>query len=496
MRKQLFAFLMFGLLWVKVIAQTQITRVEYFFDNDPGFGNATAFAITPSADISDAHAFVSIAQLPAGIHQLYVRAQDNTGKWSIPNRYGFIALQVPFSFQNKAEYFLDTDPGFGLAHSISIPTAIELFDQQVSIPLNEVNEGFHQLFVRTRDNNGVWSMPNRFSFIKMASVGTLVKYVEYFIDTDPGPGKAVPVAIQSASNLADWAVAVNTAGLNSGKHRLYLRSRDEQGRWSITNQFEFELNNPVAGPAIRINSITRRPLCASETYMLSIDAVGSFQSGNQFRVELSDALGSFANPTVAGAVQTINDTLIACHLPRRLAEGNQYRLRVVSTNPTVAGIVSDSIWALRDRPDLGPDILAPIICLGETANLLPYFNTSGLTTHWNTTTPSSAVTGNYRLIGITPFGCADTALVSVAQDIAIWTGTVSNNWHLATNWNNGKVPTVTTHVIISNASLVNPIISLADAHAASVQLKQGSSIQLSNNRNLYISSNCSSLPSL
>ena len=54
---------------------------------------------------------------------------------------------------------------------------------------------------------------------------------EYFFDRDPGYGKA------SSLPMADWGssdYALSTAGIAPGAHILYLRCRDEYGRWSAT----------------------------------------------------------------------------------------------------------------------------------------------------------------------------------------------------------------------------------------------------------------------
>ncbi len=59
----------------------ELVQMEYFWDLDPGVGNATA------VDIADAIAFdgnvqVSTVGLPLGDHNLYIRVQDETLAWS------------------------------------------------------------------------------------------------------------------------------------------------------------------------------------------------------------------------------------------------------------------------------------------------------------------------------------------------------------------------------------------------------------------------------
>ena len=48
---------------------------------------------------------------------------------------------------NKVEYFIDTDPGFGLANNITITPSTSI-DVDFNIDLNGVANGFHILYLR------------------------------------------------------------------------------------------------------------------------------------------------------------------------------------------------------------------------------------------------------------------------------------------------------------------------------------------------------------
>ena len=59
-----------------------IAQYEYFFDIDPGVGNATAIAASPNAgDLTESIAIPTSGVTP-GFHDLYIRAMDDTGVWS------------------------------------------------------------------------------------------------------------------------------------------------------------------------------------------------------------------------------------------------------------------------------------------------------------------------------------------------------------------------------------------------------------------------------
>ncbi|MDW8273458.1 MAG: PCMD domain-containing protein [Chitinophagales bacterium] len=72
---------------------------------------------------------------------------------------------------------------------------------------------------------------------------------------------------------------------------------------------------------------------------ISYTASGSYNSGNNFTAQLSDINGSFANPQAIGSIASITSGTISASIPAGTATGNNYRIRVVSSNPA---LVSDT----------------------------------------------------------------------------------------------------------------------------------------------------------
>ena len=96
-------------------------------------------------------------------------------------------------------------------------------------------------------------------------------------------------------------------------------------------------NLPGSGPTIDITSIPPVPtVCAGNSVSIAFSTTGSFNTGNQFTAQLSDAAGSFTAPlaTATGAASPISLTI-----PPTTPTGT-YRIRVVSSNPAV---VSDTV---------------------------------------------------------------------------------------------------------------------------------------------------------
>lgn len=59
-----------------------IVEIEYFFDNDPGYGNGTGFQITTDSLINQDFK-ADMSMLTVGSHQFYMRVKDENKKWSL-----------------------------------------------------------------------------------------------------------------------------------------------------------------------------------------------------------------------------------------------------------------------------------------------------------------------------------------------------------------------------------------------------------------------------
>ncbi len=229
-----FTFILF-IVSTTLCAQT-ITRIEYYFDTDPGFGNGINIPITAAVDLTRDFT-VSLNSVSEGFHQLYIRAKSN-GLWSLPvSRTVMVkrAAQTAALYSiDRLEYFFDTDPGFGNGLSIPITSAVDL-TKDFQLPLSTNVEGFHTLYFRARSNNGLWStLLARPVFIQRTAQTTAtpsLRRIEYFIDTDPGAGNGTSVSL-SASDI-DQSLLINLSTATLGFHILYVRSQDVNGRWSM-----------------------------------------------------------------------------------------------------------------------------------------------------------------------------------------------------------------------------------------------------------------------
>jgi len=148
----------------------QIVAAEYFYDIDPGIGLGTAISVS-SGDTIMENVPISVAGLETGFHQLFIRALDQDGSWSIAQQKRFhiyndtTTLRPDASPLAGAEYFFDMDPGAGNGvqfEGAGTGDSIELFS---FIPVSGLDTGLHYLYIRAIDSSGGWSITQRDTFV-------------------------------------------------------------------------------------------------------------------------------------------------------------------------------------------------------------------------------------------------------------------------------------------------------------------------------------------
>jgi hypothetical protein len=158
---------------------------------------------------------------------------------------------------NKAEYFIDTDPGFGKATNISISIPANNVSLSYTVNISSLSEGFHMIVVRARDDKGNWSIAQEqvfYVYKAQSATAANIKKAEYFIDTDPGFGKAVNIPVASPAKDIALSFDVNTGSLE-GFHVIVLRALDNLGRWSTSRQQIFYVFKSTAAAASNVTGI-------------------------------------------------------------------------------------------------------------------------------------------------------------------------------------------------------------------------------------------------
>ena len=156
----------------------------------------------------------------------------------------------------QIEYFVDTDPGRGLGKQVEISAGPEQ-DLNFTVDLGGIDAGFHVLYVRVKDETGLWSLTQAQPFIQEKTrldETPRITALEYFVDEDSGPGNGTEVTLEEDIDL-DQRFTVDLGDSDAGFHVLYVRIQDEFGNWSLTQAQPFVLEKTRLDETPRITAL-------------------------------------------------------------------------------------------------------------------------------------------------------------------------------------------------------------------------------------------------
>ena len=175
-----------------------------------------------------------------------------------------------------AELFLDTvtPDGTGVPVAVAAGQTASLTVQLAPATLAGLGEGGHTVWLHALDASGTWGAPvgATFTLDRTAPVvgtptvtptptagattvqlsapvvenGSGLARVEWFADTDPGPGNATAAAVTGAGPFAVSA-PIDVRGWTPGPHVVTVRARDAAGGWSDPRTVVLEVS--VGAPA-------------------------------------------------------------------------------------------------------------------------------------------------------------------------------------------------------------------------------------------------------
>ncbi|MBC7448563.1 MAG: T9SS type A sorting domain-containing protein [Hymenobacteraceae bacterium] len=246
-------------------ALDNLTRLEYYFDTDPGYGLGRQVTFPTAAPSIDHSYIADLSGLPPGFHTMYTRVRSAVGAWSIANVrpiYVGPANGVGSTPPNLtlAEYYIDIDPGYGLATRVNLPTPGPSVEHTFVADLSAVSNGIHTLFVRVRTAAGAWSLTQVRPFLRSGATAVTaapnLTRAEYYLDTDPGYGLGTPIPITPGTSIVQSHV-VDLSAVSNGLHTLYVRVQDASKAWSLTTVRPF-VRQGVSGGATRPDVVAFR----------------------------------------------------------------------------------------------------------------------------------------------------------------------------------------------------------------------------------------------
>lgn len=247
------------LVWCTFCTGQTVTQIEYAFDVDMGVTKNSIININPAqGDVNFPFTIPSTGLTP-GYHKLYLRTKNSDGHWS---HTSMRLVEVPFTSSlyivNRGEYFFDIDPGFGNGSAVTITPQQEAILQNFTAVTSSLTPGYHKLYIRVRDGLGNWShtLLRNVDVMNTLSPGA-VERIEYFVNTDPGVGKASGIVVANPQSDGSFSISIPQHQLQNGLDTLYFRAKDNgEKNWSITqwkmqiisittSVFDLQLSNDV-----------------------------------------------------------------------------------------------------------------------------------------------------------------------------------------------------------------------------------------------------------
>lgn len=179
------------LLNAYLINAQQLVGYEYFFDTDPGVGNANYVSIAPSTNY-DANVNLSTASIAGGLHTLCIRFKDDEDNWGVIQSRRFINLEGNGRMDSitMIEAFFDEEPGIGNGVQVAIaPTA--LLDGTFSIVPPAGITSIHNTYVRVKNAAGLWSHYQVDTADIVLSIDNTELMVENGIKSYPNPASNI-----------------------------------------------------------------------------------------------------------------------------------------------------------------------------------------------------------------------------------------------------------------------------------------------------------------
>ncbi len=329
----------------------QISAGEYFIDDaDAGPGNNEDLTVSNEDGVATGTASsIETDGLEPGIHIIYARMFADGSGWGAPLGYPFFVADTTTAFTiSAAEYFVDTDPGFGAGTSLTLNGTNTNVSVGTDFDLTDATPGVHRLFIRMYSPEAGWGPTSSAMFIVESTEGTedivFIQSAQYYIGDDPE--SATLVTIESPEDgdfdelnetiaLSDVSIPAGVSGLQNLGLR-FQHSNGEWGAWRTTRFFveQSESNqtimaaeyfidvDPGVGEGVAIEAPEDGAYDeAEEEFDLPVSAEGLDLGGHvvYLRLQRGDgqwgpARGNYfvvsedAQPTIAAAEYYINPT--------------------------------------------------------------------------------------------------------------------------------------------------------------------------------------------
>ena len=241
------------------------------------------------------------------------------------------------------------------------------------------------------------------SFWWLCQGSSLNNYGELYYSTDGGASWILETSGNTQYNLTNnWTFQTISNPDFSNQPNLRFAFRFLNGVDSGAQDPAFGVDDIlVTAEAATTNTITTGnvlagPYCPGESITIPYSVSGTFNAGNVFTAQLSNAAGSFAAPVSIGTNPGTGNGVIVATIPLGTTPGIGYRVRVISNSPNTTGSASVINIEVSNAPTASiSNSSSTTVCAQGTATL--NFGGSNGAVQWSSATtaggPFSPITG-------------------------------------------------------------------------------------------------------
>ncbi|MDH4470998.1 MAG: T9SS type A sorting domain-containing protein [Fluviicola sp.] len=244
----------------------------------------------------------------------------------------------------------------------------------------------------------------------------------------------------------------------------------------------------TSNETITMQHLNANIYCPGDDETIGFEALGTYNAGNIFIAQLSDATGSFASPVNIGTLASTASGIqsISATYPVSTPAGTAYRVRVIASDPSVIGGDNgeDVIFNALPVIDVTTTPQDGVICLGTSATL----TAGGATTYmWSPSatlsadngtavTATPAVTTIYTITGTQFEGCTNTGTVTVTvedcaalgeQDVVVFELYPNPATDLVTIKTTGDLAIESIELLNNNGQVIRTISGITSTISAS-----------------------------
>lgn len=312
----------------------RIKAAEYFYDTDPGQGAGTPIALSGNADSVSLPATLPTTGLAPGVHNLFVRVQDSTNKWSHYEARSIYVKEVALPTAPRliaAEYFYKTDPGVGNGTPISV-TGLPADSILATASLSTTGRisGNDTLYVRVKDSLGRWSQAVRQPF-RICPTALPQPAISGNAQYCAGTTLSLSVAAVSGASGYRWVgpggfsattqtitrTSLNTSA--SGVYKVFaIRAGGTACDTSAADSITVTVTPNAPAPTVSITANPTGPVCAGTTvtYTATVNNGGTTPSYQWYigsAVQTGDTTDTFVKvPANGNAISVKVNSSAAC----------------------------------------------------------------------------------------------------------------------------------------------------------------------------------------